>query len=541
MPNYTVHPPDGLDIHGTPHVVDQATRLNELIQQSMGDVDLATCTYDPSAPTNKVYDVHGVIDESTGTVTKYSKDDPAEPGAPTKDDSEPSTGRRSEPVADNEDAGPHDDGPVDRGDHGDRTPWQERELASDQSAAMRELWDGLTPEERRDLYAHDPMFGERAALPVEVCDTYARQAALDLRSALIDDINMRSNINQGNPMVTHSELNQLRFYDNLLDSVSHRPDDTPRFLLGFDHDFRSITAVGNPDSAARTVVFVPGTFTTHDTLNPHLERPGLKNWFGLTERFEKPGYMEVCRRMYASIDDQRGNMGDVAVIDYQNYHAPQSLAPGAARALYAEAGAPSLRDHLERLQHTNHVVDNKIWMAGHSYGTTLVGEAAHGGRGLSADGIINLGSPGLRVADVSGLMLHGQHLVVGDAPVHTMTRTDDPINVVDLARKTGLHRFDVGHGLMPHHPEFGGHVWNVDGGAPRDRHNAYFDTGNVALEYIARVVAGEVPPHVGESQPVPGRVVPRSWYLLGLGLVGLLGGDAPWDEDEQGRSVDGER
>jgi len=102
----------------------------------------------------------------------------------------------------------------------------------------------------------------------------------------------------------------------------------------------------------------------------------------------------------------------------------------------------------------------------------------------------------MRVHDVSGLQLKGRHLIPGDAPVHTMTRIDDPIHFVDGARILGLSHLNVGHGLMPHHAEFGGHVWDVDtsAGQQRDPHNAYFRPGSVALKNIAKIIAGDLPP-----------------------------------------------
>lgn len=369
------------------------------------------------------------------------------------------------------------------------------DLSPDERQALREVWEDLSADQRRYLYTVEPMFGEHAGLPVDVCDHHARQAAHDLRSDLISDIEMRRNIN-GDPMITVDELSRLRVLDDLLESVKQHDGQPPRYLLGFEHDGRSITAVGNPDTASHTVVFAPGTFTSHHALNPYPERAGVKNWFGAMDRFEKPGYMEVCRRIHEQLSD-KFNSDHVAVVDYQKYHAPQSLVnpvTGAPNARFAHDGAAELRNHCDRLQFTNQVADHQLWVAGHSYGTVLVGEAAQGGHGLNADGIINLGSPGLRVADVSGLILKGEHLNPGDAPVHTMTRSDDPIRVVDKARQLHLDALGIGHGLMPHHREFGGQVWDADGVAHRDPHNAYFDRGNVALRNIADIVAGGEPP-----------------------------------------------
>jgi hypothetical protein len=74
MPNYTIYPPDGLDIMGAPQTVTNPTRLTELINEEMGNVHLAICPYDEAFPTGIVYDVDGMYDQSTGAFTPYIGD-----------------------------------------------------------------------------------------------------------------------------------------------------------------------------------------------------------------------------------------------------------------------------------------------------------------------------------------------------------------------------------------------------------------------------------------------------------------------------------
>jgi RHS repeat-associated protein len=58
MPNYTISPPDGLNIKGNPITVTQHTPLSQLVQPNMGPTHLATCRYDQLAPGNtKVWDL----------------------------------------------------------------------------------------------------------------------------------------------------------------------------------------------------------------------------------------------------------------------------------------------------------------------------------------------------------------------------------------------------------------------------------------------------------------------------------------------------
>jgi hypothetical protein len=73
IPDYTIYPPDGLNIMGTPRTVIVPTRLSELLNENMGQVHLAVCTYDQTCPTGRVYDVKGIWDEDTGIFTPYDE------------------------------------------------------------------------------------------------------------------------------------------------------------------------------------------------------------------------------------------------------------------------------------------------------------------------------------------------------------------------------------------------------------------------------------------------------------------------------------
>jgi len=71
VPNYTIYPPDGLNVVGAPRIVATPTRLTELIEADMGDVHLAICPFDEANPTGLIYDVGGIYDESTGMFAPY--------------------------------------------------------------------------------------------------------------------------------------------------------------------------------------------------------------------------------------------------------------------------------------------------------------------------------------------------------------------------------------------------------------------------------------------------------------------------------------
>ncbi len=73
LPNYTIYPPDGLNVMGAPQTVTDPTRLTELINEEMGGVHLAICPFDEINPTGIIYDVDGMFDASTGVFTPYRR------------------------------------------------------------------------------------------------------------------------------------------------------------------------------------------------------------------------------------------------------------------------------------------------------------------------------------------------------------------------------------------------------------------------------------------------------------------------------------
>jgi hypothetical protein len=73
IPDYTIYPPDGLTIMGTPQTVEYPTLVSELINEDMGPVDLAICPYDAADPTGKVYDINGIFDEWSGIFQPYER------------------------------------------------------------------------------------------------------------------------------------------------------------------------------------------------------------------------------------------------------------------------------------------------------------------------------------------------------------------------------------------------------------------------------------------------------------------------------------
>lgn len=76
IPNYTIHPPDGLNILGSPLTVAESTLISALIHEGMGDIDLAVCTYDPFNPSGMIYHLTGIYDTLNDKFTPYERSRP---------------------------------------------------------------------------------------------------------------------------------------------------------------------------------------------------------------------------------------------------------------------------------------------------------------------------------------------------------------------------------------------------------------------------------------------------------------------------------
>ncbi len=131
-------------------------------------------------------------------------------------------------------------------------------------------------------------------------------------------------------------------------------------------------------------------------------------------------------------------------------------------------------------------------MLGHSYGSTVVGSAAAGGR-LEADSLVFVGSPGVGVDSAALLGVPAEQIW------STTSRTD----VIQLAREPkgflpgailpnlppGVER-DLWFGTNPSHPSFGGRIFASQ---PDAGHLGYWDEGRPALDALARLALGEKP------------------------------------------------
>jgi hypothetical protein len=156
----------------------------------------------------------------------------------------------------------------------------------------------------------------------------------------------------------------------------------------------------------------------------------------------------------------------------------------------AQGGADRLSS-FENGQRASHVgtpsVDTVI---GHSYGSTVIGAAAAGGRHLDADNVIAVGSPGMLVDRAGRLNLHP------GGNVFVMRAVNDMIGVGGIVTEWTL-------GADPTDPGFGARLLAADPGPAGPfglpsvaAHSSYWLGGNTALANFGAVIAGVPPPYL---------------------------------------------
>ncbi|MFI7603491.1 alpha/beta hydrolase, partial [Actinoplanes sp. NPDC049681] len=302
----------------------------------------------------------------------------------------------------------------------------------------------------------------------------------------------------GHPMIPDLE-NLLREIDNeqaRIEMIEDKLDGLGQgvgFLVGVDTkgDGKVIIADHNPDKARHTAVWVPGLGTTLDSTRSNVNR--IKNL-----RAAASGIV-------------RGEV-EVSTIYWLGYDAPE-LDASVALTFRAQAGAAPLNQFVDALRLTHGPGPYHLTAAAHSYGSTVVGEAALTGN-LHADDLLVAGSPGLDTDNIHDLTADPRHVWAGAADDDPVARPeiiadfDYSTKIATIAALVGpwvqLAYVD-GHEISPHEPEFGANEYAVD----TSGHSAYWDWDDepsdsvlnqaavvVGKYSIVRLVHGEAPPNI---------------------------------------------
>ncbi|MFD4640928.1 alpha/beta hydrolase [Lentzea sp. NPDC058436] len=202
---------------------------------------------------------------------------------------------------------------------------------------------------------------------------------------------------------------------------------------------RRVAVVGDLSTARDVVVVVPGSDVDVD-------------------RFDR-----TIGRMASNLHEQ-AHRSDLAVVAWLGYRTPQGLGVDAMTGSLARQGALALVDFVRALRTPGHV-----HVIGHSYGSVVVGLAAHD---LDVDDIVFTGSPGVRAGSVAELDTR--------AKVWALRSGGDWMRFVPHARL-----FDLGHGTDPASDGFGATVLRFEGG----KHDTYYEPGTETLKALVRIVS----------------------------------------------------
>jgi hypothetical protein len=348
------------------------------------------------------------------------------------------------------------------------------------------LWNQLSREEKDWLYNQDHSVGNHPGMPWDPADHLGKDhynrlhlAELELRSRSdvneiqhsIDALTSVPHVDDGGLYALQSQLsaatNRLAGYAAVQATLDAAKG--PRRYLGLlDESGRGAVSIGNPDTAARNAVFVPGT------------GQGLARL---------PFSDEKSLAMYnATLTADSGlQPGDVAVTTWMGYDRPMDLSR-AAFPQPAFGGADRL-DSFENGQRASHVGAASIdTVIGHSYGSTVVGAAASHGHHLDVDNVIAVGSPGMLVDRADRLDLHTR------GNVYVMRADNDAISMGGIVTEWTL-------GADPIAAGFGAHRLAADPGPAGPfglpsigAHSSYWLDGNAALKNFGAVIAGLPPP-----------------------------------------------
>ncbi|NUP33076.1 MAG: hypothetical protein HOU01_15330 [Streptomycetaceae bacterium] len=341
--------------------------------------------------------------------------------------------------------------------------------------AVRAWWTGLDDGARQRFLVGCPaVLGKLDGLPATVRDRANRlllhASEADLRRELraAENALARAGARNGGGPALVSRIGDLRrrlagveTLRGHLESAAHRYG--PTYLLAFapDGDYaaggrgrgRAVIAVGNPDHARHTAVFVPGMGVGLDAAGDELGR---------------------VADLRAAAQAKTGSP-DVAAVAWIGYDTPDRLTQ-ALDPRYAERAAPHLDRFTGGLRAAHEPGAGHLTVIGHSYGSLVVGEAAQTGSGLHADDIVVVGSPGVHATRATQLGTGPGHVWVGRAQ-------GDP--VPGLGAMTYASPVT---GTTPTDPAFGANRFTTDGAAG---HSDYWSTARPdSLANQAAIVAG---------------------------------------------------
>jgi pimeloyl-ACP methyl ester carboxylesterase len=348
-------------------------------------------------------------------------------------------------------------------------------------------WKSLSPEQKDRLIAQHPAdLGNLNGIPVDVRSPI-NEAVMndDLRrvedtakqnGAAVNDV-LRDPRKYGLSATAITRyINACRTRDGLIASAGSKDPWAPPqvFLLryqpeAFSGEGAAAIAMGNPDTAVNTAVLVKG-------LGSAVGVGMLSNPDGVRL------YQEVARA---------GSGKRTAVVMWVGYDAPNTVFdPGLYEPNMARTGGQLLAADVNALAVTHQGAPTHMTVVGHSYGSTVVSDAA-AMYGMRTNDVVLVGSPGTdRAHSAADFRLSpGGHLYVGAASGDAVTWSPGHARGPGLIGPSlgGLGDDPAvdGFGSTRFKAEVPGYTAN-----PIYDHSHYFDEGSESLFSISDVVSG---------------------------------------------------
>ncbi|NUU26220.1 MAG: hypothetical protein HOV68_32665 [Streptomycetaceae bacterium] len=295
-------------------------------------------------------------------------------------------------------------------------------------------WASLTEAQRQAyLYDHPQQIGGMDGLPATVRNQ-ANQIALSSRLAELGPL-----VHGGTATTAEQrEWDNLQKISQVMATNQKRPTDGQLMLLKFGnsyYDGQVVMSVGNPDTAANTVVQVPGArVPVAGKLEEQITR--------LTDLHRTANGLT------------KDTPGDVAAVLWLDYDSPEMSWNGSALTpARAKEGADRFDRFVDGMRVTG-PPNQHLTASGHSYGSSVIAYAARDGNGIAVDDIVFEGSPGVHLDTAQQLRIDPGHVWVGMAADDTVAPAGSFF-----------------HGRLPTDPEFGAVVYATNQGG----HDSYWD------------------------------------------------------------------
>jgi pimeloyl-ACP methyl ester carboxylesterase len=373
-------------------------------------------------------------------------------------------------------------------------------------------WKSLSHEQKDRLIAqHPPDLGNLNGIPVDVRSPI-NEAVMNDDLHRVEDTAKQYGVFVNDVLPSPSKYglsatvitrynNACRTRDGLATSAGakdpwgHPP---PVFLLryqpeAFGGEGSAAIAMGNPDTAANTAVLVNGSGTgvREGTL---ADSDGVRL------------YQESARADWGK---------QTAVVVWVGYDAPDTVFdPGLYVPNMARTGGQLLAADVNALVVTHQGAPTHMTVVGHSYGSTVVSDAA-AAYGMRTNDVVLVGSPGTdRAHSAADFHLSpGGHLYVGAASGDAITWSPGHVRWPGLIGPTlgglGDDPSVDGFGSTRFKAEVPGYTAN-----PIYDHRHYFDDGSESLFSISDVVSGH-----GDALQHDGMTAHhRGEYLMGEGF-----------------------